>query len=253
MKRWCWLLLLLCCTAWGHPLIRVGGYPYAPFVVKDDSGHYRGLTLDLIALLNDIQQDVHFVFVPTSAPHRYKALALGRFSLMLFEDIRWDWNADQVRISRPLLLGGERYVALKALGRDQSFFDNLAQRQLIGVSGYHYGIADFDATASTLKQRFNITLVKDNISALQGLFKGRGEVAILNLSYLNQFDKDYPEQASQLLRSNRWDQQYELRALLSPGAGISVQQLEQWLAQLKESGKLASLWTKYGVQHQVAP
>lgn len=68
MKRWCWLLLLLCCTAWGHPLIRVGGYPYAPFVVKDDSGHYRGLTLDLIALLNDIQQDVHFVFVPTSAP-----------------------------------------------------------------------------------------------------------------------------------------------------------------------------------------
>ena len=77
MKRWCWLLLLLCCTAWGHPLIRVGGYPYAPFVVKDDSGHYRGLTLDLIALLNDIQQDVHFVFVPTSAPHRYKALALG--------------------------------------------------------------------------------------------------------------------------------------------------------------------------------
>ncbi len=42
--------------------------PYAPFVVKDDSGHYRGLTLDLIALLNDIQQDVYFVFVPTSAP-----------------------------------------------------------------------------------------------------------------------------------------------------------------------------------------
>ena len=78
-------------------------------------------------------------------------------------------------------------------------------------------------------------------------------MAILNLSYLNQFDKDYPEQASQLLRSNRWDQQYELRALLSPDAGISVQQLEQWLARLKESGQLASLWTKYGVQHQVAP
>ena len=115
MKRWCWLLLLLCCTAWGHPLIRVGGYPYAPFVVKDDSGHYRGLTLDLIDQLNEIQQEVKFIFVPTSAANRYKALDLGRFSLMLFEDIRWDWNADQVRISRPLLLGGEHLVTLGAV------------------------------------------------------------------------------------------------------------------------------------------
>ena len=253
MKRWCWLWLLLCCTAWGHPLIRVGGYPYAPFVIKDDGGRYRGLTLDLIALLNDIQQDVHFVFVPTSAPHRYKALALGRFSLMLFEDIRWDWNADQVRISRPLLLGGERYVALKAPGRDQSFFDNLAQRQLIGVSGYHYGIADFDATPGNMKRRFNITLVKDNVSALQGLFKGRGEVAIINLSYLNQFEKEQPELAVRLLRSDKWDQQYALRALLSPDSRVSVQQLELWLNALEKSGKLASLWTRYGVQNQVAP
>lgn len=253
MKHWCCLVLLLCSTAWSHPLIKVGGYPYAPFVVKEGENSYQGLTLDLIDELNAIQQDVRFVFVPTSAPHRYQALALGRFSLMLFEDIRWDWNADQVRMTRPLLLGGERYVALKAPGRDQSFFDQLDQRQLIGVNGYHYGIANFNATPDELKRHFTITLVKDNISVLQGLFKGRGEVAILNLSYLNEFSKQYPQQAARLLQSDKWDQQYELRALLSPTAGVSTSQLETWLTELQRSGRLARLWTKYGVQHQVAP
>lgn len=253
MKRWCWLLLLLCCGAWGHPVIRVGGYPYAPFVIKDANDGYHGLTLDLIAQLNDIQRDVRFVFVPTSATHRYQALALGRFSLILFEDIHWDWHADEVLMTRPLLLGGEIYVALKAPGRDQSFFDHLEQRQLIGVSGYHYGIADFDATPGNMKRRFNITLVKDNVSALQGLFKGRGEVAIINLSYLNQFEQEQPELAARLLRSDKWDQQYALRALLSPDSRVSVQQLELWLDALEKSGKLASLWTRYGVQNQVAP
>lgn len=57
----------------------------------------------------------------------------------------------------------------------------------------------------------------------------------------------------QLLRSDKWDQQYELRALLSPTADISTRQLETWLAELKKSGTLARLWTKYSVQHQAAP
>ncbi|GAJ48547.1 putative ABC transporter substrate-binding protein [Aeromonas salmonicida subsp. masoucida NBRC 13784] len=97
---------MFCSTAWSHPLIRVGGYPYAPFVVKESENRYRGLTLDLISALNEVQQEVRFVFVPTSATYRYQALALGRFSLMLFEDIRWNWDAEQVHMTPPLLLGG---------------------------------------------------------------------------------------------------------------------------------------------------
>ncbi|GAJ48548.1 putative ABC transporter substrate-binding protein [Aeromonas salmonicida subsp. masoucida NBRC 13784] len=138
-------------------------------------------------------------------------------------------------------------------GRDQTFFEHIDQRKLIGVTGYHYGFADFNANADALKQRFRITLVKDSATAIQGLFKERGEVAILNLAYLNQFSQQYPELATQLLRSDKWDQQYELRALLSPTADISTRQLETWLAELKKSGTLARLWTKYGVQHQAAP
>lgn len=176
MRYWCWFLLLFSLSGWSHPLIKVGGYPYAPFVVKLPDSSYEGLTLDLIAKLNEIQQEVRFVFVPTSAANRYKALDLGRFSLMLFEDTKWGWDTDKFKMTAPFLGGGEVYVALNKTGRDQRFFDDPSRHHLIGVTGYHYGVGQFNADPLYLQRKLNITLVKDNVSALQALLKGRGVV-----------------------------------------------------------------------------
>ncbi|MFQ1996526.1 substrate-binding periplasmic protein [Aeromonas veronii] len=253
MKYWCWLLLLLSLPGWSYSLIKVGGYPYAPFVVKLSDSHYEGLTLDLIAKLNEIQQEVRFVFVPTSAANRYKALDLGRFSLMLFEDTKWGWDTDKFKITAPFLGGGEVYVALNKTGRDQRFFDDPSRHHLIGVTGYHYGVGQFNADPLYLQRKLNITLVKDNVSALQALLKGRGEVAILNVSYLNQYLLAHPDTADQLLISQKWDQQYQHRAILHPEAPITPAQLEQWLAALQQKGELDRLWTKYGVQQYATP
>ncbi|MFQ1741697.1 substrate-binding periplasmic protein [Aeromonas veronii] len=253
MKYWCWLLLLLSLPSWSYSLIKVGGYPYAPFVVKLSDSHYEGLTLDLIAKLNEIQQEVRFVFVPTSAANRYKALDLGRFSLMLFEDTKWGWDTDKFKITAPFLGGGEVYVALNKTGRDQRFFDDPSRHHLIGVTGYHYGVGQFNADPLYLQRKLNITLVKDNASALQALLKGRGEVAILNVSYLNQYLLAHPGTAERLLVSDKWDQQYQHRAILHPAASITPAQLEQWLAALQQKGELDRLWTKYGVQQHATP
>jgi len=118
MRYWCWFLLLFSLSGWSHPLIKVGGYPYAPFVVKISDSHYEGLTLDLIDQLNEIQQEVKFIFVPTSAANRYKALDLGRFSLMLFEDSKWGWQTDKLKMTAPFLGGGEVGAERLELGRD---------------------------------------------------------------------------------------------------------------------------------------
>lgn len=253
MRYWCWFLLLFSLSGWSHPLIKVGGYPYAPFVVKISDSHYEGLTLDLIDQLNEIQQEVKFIFVPTSAANRYKALDLGRFSLMLFEDSKWGWQTAKLKMTAPFLGGGEVYVALNKAGRDQRFFDDPSQHHLIGVTGYHYGVGQFNADPVYLQRKLNITLVKDNISALQALLKGRGEVAIINVSYLNQYLLAHPGTAEQLLISQKWDQHYQYRAILHPAAPITPAQLEQWLAALQQKGELDRLWTKYGVQQHATP
>lgn len=253
MKYWCWLLFLFSFSCWSKPTIKVGGYPFAPFVVKLSDSHYEGLTLDLIRHLNEIQQEVRFVFVPTSATHRYKALEMGRFSLMLFEDSNWGWQTDKIKMSTPFLGGGEVYVALKQAGRDQRFFDNLETRQLIGVSGYHYGIGQFNADPAYLHRTLNISLLKDNTSPLQALLKGRGEVAIINIPYLSQYLLSHPDIADKLLISTKWDQQYQHRAILHPTAPITPEQVEKWLAALQKKGDLARLWAKYGVQKHTIP
>jgi ABC-type amino acid transport substrate-binding protein len=253
MKYWCWFLLLFSLSGWSHPLIKVGGYPYAPFVVKVSDDHYEGLTLDLIAKLNEIQQEVRFVFVPTSAANRYKALDLGRFSLMLFEDSKWGWQTDKFKMTSPFLGGGEVYVALKAPGRDQRFFEDPSLHHLIGVTGYHYGIGQFNADPTYLHSHLDITLFKDNVSALQALLKGRGDIAILNISYLNQYLLSNPEVKAQLLVSQKWDQRYQHRAIFDPEASITPAQLELWLAKLRQTGDLDRLWTKYGVAEYATP
>ncbi len=222
-------------------------------MVKLPDSHYEGLTLELIDQLNAVQKEVTFVFVPTSAANRYKALDLGRFSLMLFEDTKWGWDTDKFKMTAPFLGGGEVYVALNKAGRDQRFFDDPASHHLIGVTGYHYGVGQFNADPLYLQRKLNITLVKDNVSALQALLKGRGEVAILNVSYLNQYLQANPDTADQLLISQKWDQQYQHRAILHPEAPITPAQLEQWLAALQQKGELDRLWTKYGVQQHATP
>jgi len=253
MKYWCCLLLVFSLSGWCRPLIKVGGYPYAPFVVKQSDSHYEGLTLDLIEQLNKIQHEVTFLFVPTSATNRYKALELGRFSLMLFEDTKWGWQADNVLMTEPFLGGGEVYVALHQAGRDQRFFDDLARHHLIGVSGYHYGVGQFNADPVYLQRMLTITLVKDNISALQALLKGRGDIAIINVSYLNQYLLAHPDAINKLLVSEKWDQQYQHRAIFHATSAVTPAQLEQWLTALQQKGTLDRLWTKYGVQQHATP
>ncbi len=90
---------------------------------------------------------------------------------MLFEDIRWDWNADQVRITRPLLLGGERYVALKAPGRDQSFLTTWPSASYRGqwLSLRH---RRFRRHREHPEAALQYHPGHDNISALRRLFKG---------------------------------------------------------------------------------
>ena len=56
------IALLLVLPAQCQSLIRVGGYPFSPFVSKDHD-NYSGITLDLIEALNKSQQNYRFEFV----------------------------------------------------------------------------------------------------------------------------------------------------------------------------------------------
>nr|WP_242620270.1 hypothetical protein [Shewanella maritima] len=92
------------------PIINVGGYEFSPYVTQENDGHFSGLTIDLIAALNQVQNEVEFNFVPTSIEQRTSAYSINRFDLMLFESPQWGWQTFPMSLF-PLMLMTVKYLS----------------------------------------------------------------------------------------------------------------------------------------------
>lgn len=175
-------------------------------------------------------------------------MADGVYSHIFFENIRWGWNAEQVDASKVYLKGdGEVFVARAQRGRGQEYFQNLADKNLLVVLGYHYAFAGFEAEPAQLRQRFSMTFSADNAVMLRNLLAGRGDVAVLTKSYLGRYLTEYPQDRGRLLVSNHLDQAYAHTALVAKGARPSVQEINRLLGQMEAAGVLPRLWATYGV------
>jgi ABC-type amino acid transport substrate-binding protein len=229
--------------AWAATLVKVGAYEFPPFV----EGR-RGVTHDLVALLNEVQSDYRFVVTATSARRRYQDFDRGAFDLMFFESLQWGWEGRPIDSTPPYLRGdGEVYVALAAPGRDQSFFERLSARSLVVVNGYHYGFADYVSDKDQLRKRFDITFADTPEAMLRMLFAGRAEVAVVTRSYLDAYRMRDPKQVPELLVSERFDQLYAHAALLRKGGPISATTLDGLIKTLDRTGRLTELWARHGI------
>lgn len=225
--------------------VRVGAYPFLPFVDKSS-----GLTFELVQAMNAFQKDYQFEVVSTSANRRYQDMASGTFSVMLFENIKWGWEAEPVEASKVFLRGdGEVYVARSAPGRGQEYFQTLDDKQILGVLGYHYGFANFEADQVLLRKKFQITFSPDNEVSLRNLLIGHGDVAVLTKSYLSGYLLKHPEDKDKLLVSERMDQAYAHMALVKKGAKPTAQDIDALLGRMEAAGVLKKLWTRYGLEY----
>lgn len=245
------ILTLLIAWACAHmpagstELVKVGAYPFLPFV--DKSG---GLTADLLQAMNTFQTDYRFQLVNTSPNRRYRDMADGTFNVIFFENIKWGWDARLVDASKVFLQGdGEVYVALKQPGRGQEYFKTLEDKHILGVTGYHYGFADFEADPSVLAHKFHMTFSPDNEVSLRNLLAERGDVAVITKSYLNSYQAKDPQALSKLLVSDRLDQIYAHTVLVKKGSKPTAQDIEALLDKMEAAGVLKKLWARYGLEN----
>lgn len=223
--------------------VAVGAYPFLPFVHNQ-----AGLTYDLVEAMNRFQSEYEFHVVSTSANRRYRDMAQGTYQVMLFENIKWGWDSQTVDASKVFLQGdGEVFVARSGRGRGQLYFENLADKHILAVTGYHYGFANFEADAAMLTQKYRITFSADCEISLRNLLAGRGDVAIITKSYLSSYLLANPQVASRLLVSDQLDQTYAHTALVRKGTRPSAQELDQLLDRMRAAGVLKKLWARYGM------
>lgn len=248
-----WLLLaalaLLPNPAEAREEVMVGGYAFAPYVEVAEDGRVDGLTLELIALLNDSQDDYAFDFFLTSPARRFADFEAGRFDLIFFESPDWGWSERglPVEASEVFLHDSEIFVAEAEPGRFQSYFWDLEGKTVAGMLGYHYAFAGYVSEPATLESDFGMILVNDNAAAIELVLRGRADLAVVTRSYLLRHLADHPERADSLLLSEIADQHYEHRALIRRGSRPSPGEIDALLQVLQAEGALEELWRRAGI------
>ncbi|MBP2290896.1 substrate-binding periplasmic protein [Azospirillum rugosum] len=223
--------------------IKVGAYEFPPYA--DESGN--GVTRAFLDSMNAAQSDFRFDLVRTSPQRRYDDLEQGRFDLIAFESLAWGWSGRPVDASRVFFRDAEVFVAKAGPGVDQSYFDSLQGKSILGRLGYHYAFAGFNADPAVLESQYNTRLTVNHEGNVRSVAAGRADLAIVTRSFLTRFLKANPEMAAQLLVSERADQIYDHTILVRRGSPVTVAWVNAALERLESDGTLAALWTRQGI------
>lgn len=227
--------------------LQVGGYPYPPYVENLGSTEFDGATLDLLEQLNDWQTRIEFEFVPVAAFSRQLSFRQERFEVMFFESPNWGWSGEAVVMSEPIARDRDLYVALDKPGRDQSYFDRIRERHLIATRGYHYGFAGYRTDETWLQDHFEIDFAPSLGAILEMLKRERGEVAVLNESYLRA-RRNNGLDMSGLLISEQADHAYELSVVAREDAELDMDWLLEQLRQMRAAGLLEPIEHRWGIR-----
>jgi len=225
--------------------VRVGVVVFPPYIVPTQDG--QGMRVELLELMNDFQSDYRFVPVVSGPVRRFKDFEAGRYDLSFYDNLLWGWDGQPVTASEVFLSGAEVYVALARPGRDEHYFDTLDDKRMIGMRGYHYGFANYNADAEYLEENFRMVLTSDNEATIKVLLARRGDVAVVTEAYLSAYLLEHPALRTKLLISKRKDQVYSHSVIVRNGVHPTPDELNKLFARMRKAGVLKALWHKYGV------
>lgn len=243
------ILLLFFVTASSAEVVKVGVYHFPPFVFAQGEEPATGLSLSLLDAMNLFQKNYHFEPVLTTPNRRYGDFDKHRFDMLIFESKAWGWQHHPVASSQTFLTGAEVYVALNKDKRGQDYFNDFKHKALVGILGYHYGFAQFNADANHLKQHFNIQLTDSHEKNIRLILNRRGDIAAVPRAYLLYYFSQYPQNRDKLMVSQIKDQVYRHTVLLREDrVGINIKDINELLLRLKAKGVLDKLWRNYGIE-----
>ncbi|MBD3640458.1 MAG: transporter substrate-binding domain-containing protein [Marinobacter sp.] len=230
--------------------IVVGVYDFPPVAQITENRKVEGLVGDLLEELETLHPDIDFRIFHTSPKRRYLDFDAHLYDVIFFESPSWEWQDKQALISPPLLMDEDLYIALNKPGRDASFFDDLEQRNIVALSGYHYGFAGLETNPQEMERRFSIEFSDShqrNLNLIKADRPSVAQVAIINESYLQMHLDQHPEDRDLFLISEQPDQTYQLSIITHPEGPVTARDMMNLLTPLIETGRYQSLVRKWGL------
>lgn len=240
------VICLLSTSVLATEVVKVGIYDFPPYVFIADNT--TGITVQMIAAMNKFQKKYKFVAVPTTARRRYRDFEQNKFDMMIFESKNWGWQKYPVAVSQVFVTGFEVYVTQAKLGRGQFFFSDFKNKAMIGVLGYHYQFAGFNADQDYLENNFKILQTDSQKKSLELILNDRGDIAVLSKEYLSYHFSHSPEDEAKLLISDKFDQIYRHSILVRDNNKFSLSYINEMLDKMEQKGTLIPLWEKYGLK-----
>ncbi|WP_417658651.1 hypothetical protein [Pseudidiomarina sp.] len=225
--------------------VRVAAYEFPPYYSDAMESHLVG---EVLNELNSIQNKYVFTIERVAPNARYFALSeKGCCDLMLFEDASWGWQDAEypVEVTEPLLIGRERFVAMKQINRGQQFFETKGLR-FGGIVGYHYPFAANEKDNRVLEEQYGIYLTHSHHANLRMLMNGRLDLIMLADDFIHSMLTE--DERDQLLLSDKPYGVYKLRAVISAVKALKPQDFKAFLKQLKQQGKLKEIYQRFKVQ-----
>lgn len=230
---------ILSLPVFGAKTVLIGLYHFPPFIEAKGS-EVKGLAVELIKIMNKQQTEYYFKGIRTLPNTRIDTFDKGRYDLSMFENIKWGWKGHGVDLSDVFLTGGEVYLSLKKQGRDQSFFNDFTNKKMVGIKGYHYAFANYNADVDYLSTTFNMSLTSSNLRSIMAL-DGAGDIAVVSKAFLLKYLHDNPEKSNKYLISDHYDQAYQHRIVVRQGIRPSVEEINLILKALIENGEFEKL------------
>ncbi|MFS4460467.1 substrate-binding periplasmic protein [Bdellovibrio sp. HCB2-146] len=231
----------------GPKVVKVGTVEFPPYIVVEKDGRITGIVAELIDFMNSAQKDYKFQPVLTSAMRRHSDFANGLYDLSFFDDLNWGWDKSAVDVSKVYMKGKEVYIARAKPGRGESYFQSFKDKTMIGILGYHYAFANFNADPGYLRKEFKMQLSTSNAGSIKMVLDGRGDVAVVSDSFLHQYLVSHPDEKDKLLVSKKVDQYYLFTIIVRKNIRPTVKEINALLKQFEESRQYAELKVQYGI------
>ena len=243
------LLSLLIQPVFATITVRVGAYEFPPYI-QFQADNATGLIVDLITQLNLLQQDYHFELVMTTAVRRHQDFQQGLFDALFFEDANWGWQQRDISLLQSAAFASDEevFIALRSKVTSQQWFDDLTDKTIAGILGYHYPTADFQTDPELLTNRHSIIQVNDHHASIELVLKQRTDTAIVTRWFLAQYLLLHPQYRNTLLISDRIEQRYQLQLLLHPEHPLDINILYRWVLQLLQQADFQSAFARHGLQ-----
>ncbi|MBS1971950.1 MAG: ABC transporter substrate-binding protein [Bdellovibrionales bacterium] len=216
-------------------VVRVGAVEFPPYIHIESGGKVTGLLETLLNFMNKEQSQYIFQAIPISAMRRHGDFKNGDYNLSFFDNIDWGWDKNTVDISNVYMRGKEVYIAKRKPDRTDSYFNDLSGKSMIGILGYHYGFANYNADPAFLRKKYNMQLSNSNEGSIKMILFDRGDIAVVSDIYLNSYLKKHPEDKAKLLISNKTDQQYSHTVIVRKNTHPTVQEINLLLNKFQQS------------------